>query len=101
VPPEPGHLAARVRARVADRELDRAVEIDLAAEVRHPVHVSVRAHARQPRVDAAREQPTRLVEDALLDHRPRASLDAFDEPRTRRGGPDLRRRYRITSAPPR
>src|SRR5207245_3064227 len=65
---EPRHLAARVGAYIAGHQTARGLQIDLATQVRRPVRVAVGAHAREARIDAARNERTRLVEDSRLDH---------------------------------
>src|SRR5258708_17277504 len=58
--------------------------------MRGPVHVAMPGHARQPRIEARVDQPSRLVEDAVVDHLPDARLDTRIKPGPRRLESDAR-----------
>src|SRR5207237_6216206 len=74
VAPEPGLLTPRIGTHVAGRADDRGLEIDLAAQVRRPVRVAVRRHARKAPVDAPLDERARFVQDTGRDHVTYASL---------------------------
>ena len=58
------------------------------------MHVSVRAHARQARIDATRHETACLVQHALRDHVANAPLDRGDKDLARRAEADPERRQR-------
>jgi len=91
VAPEPRHLATRIGAHIARRKCDGGLEIDLAAQMRGPVDVAMRAHAGKPRIDPTRDESARFIKNARADHLADAPLDGRDEEIARRPQTDAER----------